>query len=33
VQVFCQGGQGPDHPRHNSIHETDYLKAMFVRAN
>jgi len=33
VQVFCQGGQGPDHPVHPSIPETDYLKALFVRAN
>jgi len=32
VQVFYQGGQGPDHPVHPSIPETEYLKAMFVRA-
>lgn len=32
LQVFYQGGQGPDHPVHPAIPETDYLKALFVRA-
>ena len=32
LQVFYQGGQGPDHPVHPAIAETEYLKAMFVRA-
>ncbi|TNC82353.1 MAG: RlmI/RlmK family 23S rRNA methyltransferase [Oleiphilus sp.] len=31
VQILEQGGQGPDHPVHPSIVETDYLKAMFCR--
>jgi len=31
VQVFYQGGQGPDHPVHPSIPETEYLKVMFAR--
>lgn len=31
AQVFYQGGQGPDHPVHPSIPETEYLKAIFVR--
>lgn len=33
LQVFYQGGQGPDHPVHPAIAETEYLKAFFVRAN
>lgn len=32
LQVFYQGGQGPDHPVHPAIPETEYLKAMFVRS-
>lgn len=32
LQIFYQGGQGADHPVHPSIPETDYLKAIFVRA-
>jgi len=32
VQVLHQGGQGPDHPVHPSIPETDYLKALFARS-
>lgn len=32
LQVFYQGGQGPDHPVHPAIPETDYLKAFFVRS-
>ncbi|TQV77626.1 class I SAM-dependent rRNA methyltransferase [Exilibacterium tricleocarpae] len=31
VQLVYQGGQGPDHPVHPAIVETDYLKAAFVR--
>jgi len=31
LQVFYQGGQGPDHPVHPAIAETEYLKAFFVR--
>lgn len=31
LQVFYQGGQGPDHPVQPAIPETEYLKAMFVR--
>jgi 23S rRNA (cytosine1962-C5)-methyltransferase len=31
VQVLAQGGQGPDHPIHPAIAETDYLKAFFSR--
>ncbi len=30
-QLIEQGHQGPDHPVHPAIPETDYLKAMFVR--
>lgn len=30
AQVFYQGGQGPDHPVHPSIPETEYLKTIFV---
>ena len=28
--VFHRGGQGPDHPIHPAIPETDYLKALFA---
>ena len=31
LQVFYQGGQGPDHPVHPAISETNYLKAIFAR--
>ncbi len=31
VQIIGQGGQGPDHPVHPAIAETDYLKAVFAR--
>jgi len=31
VQIISQGGQGPDHPIHPAIPETDYLKAVFAR--
>jgi 23S rRNA (cytosine1962-C5)-methyltransferase len=31
VQIIGQGGQGPDHPMHPAIPETDYLKAIFAR--
>lgn len=31
VQVVEQGAQGPDHPIHPAIPETEYLKAVFVR--
>lgn len=31
VQIIGQGGQGPDHPIHPAIPETDYLKAVFAR--
>jgi len=31
VRVVEQGGQGPDHPVHPAIPETEYLKALFVR--
>ena len=31
VQLIGQGGQGPDHPVHPAIAETDYLKAALVR--
>ncbi len=29
MALFAQGGQGPDHPIHPAIPETDYLKAFF----
>lgn len=32
LQVFYQGGQGPDHPVHPAIAETEYLKAIFAFA-
>ena len=32
LQVFYQGGQGPDHPVHPAIPETEYLKAFFARS-
>lgn len=32
LQQVYQGGQGPDHPIHPSIAETDYLKAFFYRS-
>ena len=31
VQLLAQGGQGPDHPVHPAIAETEYLKALFLR--
>jgi 23S rRNA (cytosine1962-C5)-methyltransferase len=31
MAILEQGGQGPDHPVHPAIHETDYLKAIFCR--
>lgn len=31
VQIIEQGHQGPDHPVHPAIPETDYLKAFFCR--
>jgi 23S rRNA (cytosine1962-C5)-methyltransferase len=31
LQVFYQGGQGPDHPVHPAISEPNYLKAIFAR--
>ncbi len=31
LQIIEQGGQGPDHPIHPAIPETDYLKAVFCR--
>jgi 23S rRNA (cytosine1962-C5)-methyltransferase len=31
VRVVEQGAQGPDHPIHPAIPETEYLKALFVR--
>jgi 23S rRNA (cytosine1962-C5)-methyltransferase len=32
AQLIYSGGQGPDHPIHPAIPETDYLKAQFYRA-
>jgi len=32
LQIFYQGGQGPDHPVHPAIAETEYLKSFFVRS-
>jgi 23S rRNA (cytosine1962-C5)-methyltransferase len=31
VQVVEEGHQGPDHPFHPAIPETNYLKVFFVR--
>lgn len=31
-RILERGGPGPDHPIHPAIPETDYLKALFVRA-
>ena len=31
MQVLLQGYQGPDHPVHPAIPETEYLKAIFAR--
>ncbi len=31
AQIIEQGHQGPDHPMHPAIPETDYLKSFFVR--
>jgi 23S rRNA (cytosine1962-C5)-methyltransferase len=31
VQIIAQAGQGPDHPVHPAIPETEYLKAIFAR--
>lgn len=33
LQILERGHQGPDHPIHPAIPETDYLKALFVRKN
>ncbi len=33
IQILERGHQGPDHPLHIAIPETDYLKAIFVRKN
>ena len=31
LQIIEQGGQGPDHPIHPAIPETEYLKAIYAR--
>jgi 23S rRNA (cytosine1962-C5)-methyltransferase len=31
LQIIEQGAQGPDHPIHPAIPETEYLKAVFAR--
>ena len=31
LRIIEQGGQGPDHPIHPAIPETEYLKAAFAR--
>ncbi|MFT6051657.1 MAG: 23S rRNA (cytosine1962-C5)-methyltransferase [Halioglobus sp.] len=31
LQIIEQGGQGPDHPIHPAIPETEYLKAVYAR--
>ena len=31
LQILARGGQGPDHPIHPSMPETDYLHSYFVR--
>ena len=31
IQIIEQGGQGPDHPVHPAIPETEYLKAIYAR--
>ena len=31
LQVLARGHQGPDHPVHAAIPETEYLKAIFAR--
>lgn len=31
LQMLEQGGQGPDHPVHPAIPETDYLKCFIGR--
>jgi 23S rRNA (cytosine1962-C5)-methyltransferase len=31
IRVVEQGAQGPDHPIHPAIPETEYLKAVFAR--
>ena len=31
LQILEQGGQGPDHPIHPAIPETEYLKTVFAR--
>lgn len=33
LQIIAQGHQGPDHPVHPAIPETDYLKAFFARVS
>jgi 23S rRNA (cytosine1962-C5)-methyltransferase len=33
VQLIRRGGQGPDHPIHPSMPETDYLKSFLFRVN
>jgi 23S rRNA (cytosine1962-C5)-methyltransferase len=30
VRIVAQGGQGPDHPVHPAIPETQYLKTLFA---
>ena len=31
MQIIEQGHQGPDHPIHPAIPETEYIKALFAR--
>jgi 23S rRNA (cytosine1962-C5)-methyltransferase len=31
LQILYHGYQGPDHPIHPAIRETEYLKAVFAR--
>lgn len=31
VQILERGRQGPDHPAHAAIPETEYLKALYCR--
>jgi 23S rRNA (cytosine1962-C5)-methyltransferase len=33
IQLFDQGHQGPDHPVHPAIAETEYLKALFFKVS
>ena len=32
LQIIARGHQGPDHPLHPAIPETDYLKTLICRA-